>query len=148
MDLDRRDDEGERAAATKEHGTLRASRRKNDQDHGGAGLLVAMLFIWLGKLTLGATTGQNNFKCLTQRRRPVAGDPGLYAGRGNRLNGGPICRSFSRFESILSKISQNPLLAAKCQSVLWSGFESKGWYLGDELVLNRRKQANSLIDPE
>jgi hypothetical protein len=66
MDLDRRDDEGERAAATKEHGTLRASRRKNDQDHGGAGLLVAMLFIWLGKLTLGATTGQKNFKYLTQ----------------------------------------------------------------------------------
>jgi hypothetical protein len=47
---------------------LRASRRKNDQDRGGAGL---------------------------QRRRPVAGDRGLYAGEGNHLNGGPRCRFFA-----------------------------------------------------
>jgi hypothetical protein len=27
------------------------------------------------------------------------------------------------------------LLAAKCQSVAWSGFASKGWHLGEELDL-------------
>jgi hypothetical protein len=40
------------------------------------------------------------------------------------------------------------LIAAKCHLVVWSGFASTGWYLGEELVLNRRKQANSLIDPD
>jgi hypothetical protein len=64
--------------------------------------IVAALAYWqpcfsfgLGKLTIGATTGQNNFQYLTQRRRPVAGYPGLYADRGNCLNGGPGCRSFA-----------------------------------------------------
>ena len=37
-----RNDEGERAATGKEHGRLRASRRKNDQDRGGAGLLAGL----------------------------------------------------------------------------------------------------------
>jgi hypothetical protein len=40
------------------------------------------------------------------------------------------------------------LLAAKFQLLAWYGFASKGWYFGEELVLNQRKQANSLIDPE
>jgi hypothetical protein len=31
----------------------------------------------------------------TQPGRPVGGDPGLYADRGNCLNGGPRCRSFA-----------------------------------------------------
>jgi hypothetical protein len=31
------------------------------------------------------------------------------------------------------------LLAAKCQSVVWSGFASKGRYLAEELVLNPAK---------
>jgi hypothetical protein len=81
-------------------------RRKNtarrERAVGRMTRIVAALACWqlcfsfgLGNLTIGATTGQHNFQYLTRRRRPVAGDPALYACRGNGLNGGPICHPFA-----------------------------------------------------
>ena len=32
-------------------------------------------------------------------------------------------------------------LAAKCQSVVWSGFALKGWYLGEELILKSKGES-------